>query len=410
MVYFEAEKEKEMKKQLPFNPLLTIVIINYNTGDLVKQLLESISRFDKRLVFSACQLSARRNEEEIVPAEIIVVDNNSTDGSRKLLKELNFKSQIPISKQISNSNFQTSSRHPDFSTKSKSSGSSVDGVPGMVIRHPLKMLKKFQHDNGDGNKQHDVLSRHLTEDAWPLSTQHDIKLKLIFNKTNLGFGRANNQAMKIARGQYILLLNSDTLVKEGAISQTVFWLSSHPEYDVVGCRLLNKDGSRQPSTGHFPTLPNVAKMLFADRLNKGKAMASPSESKPVDWIMGAFMLLRREVFEKSHGFDKHIFMYMEEVEWCYRLKKLGFRVGFYADAKIIHFGGGSSPGNRRQRIWHIYEGLLYFYRRHRSRLARFILRTMLVIKAAAACVLGAIIRNHYLRITYCRALRLSLSK
>jgi len=302
-------------------PILSIIIVSYNTENLLKDCLKSIFKNDKRLDFTGKDINPK--DEEKIPAEIIVVDNGSTDGSRKY-------------------------------------------------------LKKLQNEN----------------------------CKIIFNRKNLGFGQANNQGMKMARGEYILLLNSDTIIPEAAISQTLIWLSSRPEYDLVGCKLLNKDKSLQLSAGRFPFLRKVFLTLFFDHFNQDKAvMYSPNKISEVDWVMGAFMLLRKEVFRKTSGFDPEIFMYMEEVEWCYRQKKAGFRTGFYPNAKIIHIGRGSSKDNDKGKpIISIYRGLVYFYKKHRPGWELFILKLMLKIKALSAMFLGIILKNEYLKNTYRQAL------
>jgi len=299
-------------------PILSIIILSYNTKGVLEDCLTSIVRHDKRLNFSGKSL--RADQEEIIPAEIIVVDNGSTDGSREMIN-----------------------------------------------------------------------------DQWPM-------VKLIVNKNNLGFGKANNQGMRKARGEYFLLLNSDTLLEEGAISQVVFWLSSRSEFDLVGCKLLNLDKTSQPSTGRFPNLINSFSMLFLDHLLKKQLiMDSPKEIKKVDWIMGACMFLRKDVFRQTKGFDEKIFMYMEEVEWCYRIKQAGFEVGFYPNAKIIHLGGASSTSGRTAPIINIFKGLIYFYKKHYSKTSLFILKLMLKLKAGSSWLLGIISGNEYLKKTYHQA-------
>jgi GT2 family glycosyltransferase len=326
-------------------PTLSIIIVSYNTKDLLKQCLESILANDRRLDFAG--KSADSQAEEQIPAEIIVVDNASTDGSKKYLKSKMLKLKTNVKSKNSKNSHQTS-----------------------VIKHQ-------------------TLS---------------VRLQAIFNKKNLGFGRANNQGMAIAQGEYFLLLNSDTIVKDCAISQSLLWLSSHPEFDLIGCRLLNTDGTRQPSVGKFPLLANVFWMLFLDWLPFRRVMFSPKNVERVDWVMGAFMLLRRDVFRKTKGFDEKMFMYMEEVEWCYRINKRGLVIGFYPNAKIIHIGRGSSQGGRRLPIVSIYKGLVYFYRKHRSPVELWCLRFMLKLKAILLILLGTLLGNDYLKKTYREAL------
>ena len=163
-----------------------------------------------------------------------------------------------------------------------------------------------------------------------------VKLKIILNKTNLGFGAANNQGMKIAQGEYFLLLNSDTVVKNRAPLKMAEFMDKHPEVGALGCKLLNSDGSPQPSAGPFPSLGVSLVMLFAEHWLGDLVRASFTQTKEVDWVMGAAMMVRPEAVKKAGLMDEGIFMYMDEVEWCYRLKKAGYKVMFYPEAEIIH--------------------------------------------------------------------------
>jgi len=232
------------------------------------------------------------------------------------------------------------------------------------------------------------------------------KIILMENKDNLGFARANNQGIEAAKGEYILLLNSDTIIKDKAISKTVEWMDQHPEVDVVGCKLLNPDGTDQKSVGQFPTLFNVFKMLFLDFVTGGWSMTSPDQSKPVDWIMGAFFMARSKCFEEIGGLDENIFMYMEEVEWCYRAKRENKVIYFYPGAEIIHLKGGSSKTGKTGPILNIYKGLVYFYGKHMPKWKKAVVIFMLKLKAGGTWLIGMISNNSYLKETYGKAYQL----
>ncbi len=232
------------------------------------------------------------------------------------------------------------------------------------------------------------------------------KIILIENKDNLGFAKANNQGIEAAKGEYVLLLNSDTIIKDKAISETAKWLDEHEDVDVVGCKLLNPDGSDQSSVGQFPKLFNVFKMLFLDFVTGGWSMTSPNQTKPVDWVMGAFFMARRKCFQEVGGLDENIFMYMEEVEWCYRAKKNGKRIYFYPKVEIIHLKGGSSKTGKTGPILNIYQGLVYFYDKHMPKWQKVLVVFMLKLKAGASWFLGMVINNDYLKETYGKAYQL----
>jgi len=269
--------------------------------------------------------------------EIIVVDNGSTDGSREFLRDIE--------------------------------------------------LKKYRNIGKNENSK-------------SLNPYTPISFKMILNKRNLGFGAGNNQGMRLAKGKYFLLLNSDTIVKNQAWLKMAEFMDRNPKVGVVGCRLLNPDGSWQPSCGYFPNLAVAFLMLFAEHWLGSLVRFSPKKPKKVDWVMGAAMMIRPKVIEKAGLMDEGIFMYMDEVEWCWRIKKAGWKIMFWPGAEIIHLGGGSSPEGRKWPIVNIYRGLLYFYQKHKPWWQKEILKFMLKSKAWMAIFWGKLTGNKYLVETY----------
>jgi len=231
----------------------------------------------------------------------------------------------------------------------------------------------------------------------------NLKINLIENKENIGFGPANNQAVKLAKSDYLLFLNSDIIVLNAAIEKLYnFYKQNEKLFNFLGGKLLNKDGTSQPSCGPMYTLP----MIFAHLFLRGDywelTRYSPKKIKEVDWISGACILTKKEYFEKLGGFDEKIFMYMEEIDLFYRAKKHGFKVFFYPEAQFIHLGSQSSAG-RSFPILQVYQGLIYFYKKHFSQFSLFILIIMLKLKALIGFLIGKIINNQYLTQTYAKA-------
>jgi len=166
--------------------------------------------------------------------------------------------------------------------------------------------------------------------------------------------------------------------------------------------LRNLDGSIQHSFGKFYDLFNVFLLLFGgDGLELLRDRVD--DVKEVDWVSGGFMLVKTEVFNKIEGFDENFFMYMEDVEFCYRTKEIGIKVYHYPKTEVLHVGQGSS--SRTFAIVEIYKGLNYFYRKHKSYWQYMILRALLFSKAFGAISLGFIINRPYLRETYRKALK-----
>lgn len=230
-------------------------------------------------------------------------------------------------------------------------------------------------------------------------------VRVIKNDENVGFGRANNQGIKEARGEHVLLLNSDTIVLNNAIGKLLSFGKQHPNA-FVGAKLLNLDRSPQTSCGPFFWLPVAFAALFLKGDYLGLTRWSPDRVRKVDWVSGACILGPKKLFMNDLLFDEQIFMYMEEIDLLYRAKKKGYPTYFYPRSLIVHLGGGSSPTKRKGPVLQIYKGLLYFYKKHRSPLALAVLRLFLKTKAIFSWFIGVIVGNAYLRETYAEAYRL----
>ncbi len=176
--------------------------------------------------------------------------------------------------------------------------------------------------------------------------------KIIENKQNLGFARANNQAIKLAKGEFILLLNSDTENTAGAIEKTLEFIENHKEIDVVTCRVELESGKIDPACHRgFPT-PWASFCYFTklDRIfPKSKLFGQYhltykplSQSHEIDSPSGCFYLVRRSIIEKVGLLDEDYFFYGEDVDWSYRIKKNGGKIYYYPYAKVIHHKGISS--------------------------------------------------------------------
>lgn len=288
-------------------PVLSIVIVNYNTAKITVDCLKSIAA-DKGLELDL----GKTGTSAKTPAEIILVDNNSADTSLADVKKLKF----PV--------------------------------------------------------------------------------KIIANKDNAGFGKGNNQGFRVAEGNYILLLNTDTIILHSAVSQSLNWLSSHPECYGCTAQLLNADKSIQASGGYFPNLLNVFTwclgiddLPFINSLVKPLHPHTPHfythdnfylKDHPQDWVTGAYMLVRKNVLSEVEGFDPNYFMYGEELEMCYRihLKNPQSQLWYLVGPQIIHLGGASSA-NKQKIFDREYDGIHYFFQIHRPALEAKIVAVLIKI-------------------------------
>jgi len=196
---------------------------------------------------------------------------------------------------------------------------------------------------------------------------------LIESKTNLGFAKANNLGMKKSSAKYFLLLNSDAFVKKQTLYKAWRHLKKNRNIDILGCRLLFENNKFQPSGGYLPTpFRTIALMFGLDKLPVIRNLIGPIHPKlrsffnsnnNLEWVMGAFMLLRREVFDITGGFDEMFFMYTEEVEWFKRMQKHKFKLSYKSDLAIVHLGSASSSDKATPIIQEA-KGLLKYHQKH----------------------------------------------
>jgi len=223
---------------------LSIIIVNYNTKDLTKACIESVMNEGSKLDF-----------------EVIVVDNNSKDGSVAELK---------------------------------------------------KLWRKYKN------------------------------LKLIENKENSGFSRANNQGAREASGKYILLLNSDTVVKRFSFKRLIAFAEKKEDAGVVGARLLNSNGSLQASCFYFPTIKNAIREYWLGQKGLFEKYA-PKGNKPVEVeaLVGAVFLITPKALQKVGLLDERYFMYFEDVDYCRRVWEKGLKVYYLTEVRVLHYHGVS---------------------------------------------------------------------
>lgn len=198
---------------------------------------------------------------------------------------------------------------------------------------------------------------------------------LCANEENHGFAGGVNQAFARCASPYVLLLNSDTLLTPGVLGGLRAYLDQHERAGVVGPRLLNPDGSLQPSCYHFPTplhvlleLSNVsAAVRFIPLLRRHYLRTwAHDAARPVPWVLGAAMAIRRSAFAAVGGFDESFFMYSEEIDFCYRLQRAGWATHFAPVGAIYHVGGASTAQQRAAMAFRALSSTLSLYRRHFS--------------------------------------------
>jgi GT2 family glycosyltransferase len=263
----------------------------------------------------------------------------------------------------------------------------------------LRCLQAVYNTIGSLDCEVIVVDNASTDDSINVVRKAYPQVRLFCNQENIGFARANNQALQVARGQYFLLLNSDAFVHEGAIVTLIKFMESHPDTGAAGCRLVYEDGSLQRSCYSFPTpITELWQTLWLDRLFARSPVFGKfrmtywdfNSDRDVDWVMGAVMILRKEAIDQVGLLDEEYFMYSEEMDLCYRLKQAGWKVSFVSEATATHLWGGTSRQNKELAFIRLYKSRVMFSRKHYGYLTT-ILYKMVLFAGSLIRVLGGAI-------------------
>ena len=207
---------------------------------------------------------------------------------------------------------------------------------------------------------------------------------LIENETNLGFAGANNQALRRSKGNYLLLLNPDTQVKEEPIQKLISMMDAHPDVGITGVQLLNSDGSKQNSIANFPSLAtellnkSLLRWLSPGKFpGKEKDYPEPIE---VDSVIGACMMVRREALDQVGLLDEDYFLFLEETDWCYRMKRAGWKIYHVPDAEVYHFQGKSAEKEKKRARVEYFRSRYHFFKKNKGNLQWFILLAGVLIR------------------------------
>lgn len=208
---------------------------------------------------------------------------------------------------------------------------------------------------------------------------HHPDVELIRLDRNVGFGRANNAALPKVHTPFVLLLNTDAFMTPESLKLSIDYMNAHPRCGVLGARLLNRDGSLQPSARRFPTPWNTFLLQAGlERWFRGTPRIDPAvfdaeRAQECDWVPGCYYLIRKSVIDQVGLFDPLFFLYAEEVDLCRRVKNAGWQVHYFPDARVVHLGGesaksdGEVTASRQIDSLSIESNLLYF-RKHHGRL------------------------------------------
>lgn len=259
----------------------------------------------------------------------------------------------------------------------------------IVSWNTLGLLRKCLQSVYDETKAHSfeiiVIDNNSPDNSAEMVRNEFPEVKLIPNNFNNGFAPANNQGLKIAKGNNILFLNPDTVVLDGAIDKMLNYLDANTKNKVgaVTCKLLNEDGTLQKSVNNFFSLWNsfIENRFFAEvfkNSNTNKRLMTfwdHNEERDYDWAYGAVILISREVFEKVGMLDERFFIYAEEMDYYFRIKNAGYRSVFLPDVEIIHYGKSSSRQQRAAMFIQNYKSFYLFLKKHYSGFTYYVYRS-----------------------------------
>ena len=211
---------------------------------------------------------------------------------------------------------------------------------------------------------------------------------LIANRENIGYAGGNNQAIKVAKAPYILLLNPDVLIPSGGLDRALKFMDEHAEAGALGVRQVHTDGKLQASVRGFPSplsifweLLALARLFPQSRLFGAYRMTwfNYNAVAEVDQPMGTFLLIRKTVMDEIGSLDERFPIFFNEVDWCLRCKRAGWKIFFDPAVEIVHYGGASTAQVGAAMAWESRRGLLAFYRKHYSAWKYAPLRAMISV-------------------------------
>lgn len=240
------------------------------------------------------------------------------------------------------------------------------------------------------------------DDIIPKVNEQYPQVVCIANTDNVGFSIANNQGISIAQGRYVLLLNSDTIVQTDTLDVMLHFMDENPTVGASGCKIVLPDGSLDKACKRgFPT-PSASfyyafgfSKLFPKipRFNQYQlGYLSPDDAYPIDSLVGAFMLIRREVIEQVGMLDEEFFMYGEDIDWCYRIKEAGWVNYYYPRTQIVHLKGASSRRKPFKIIYEFHRAMILFHNKHYRKKYSWLTNTMVYAGVSLKFILS-LVRN-----------------
>ena len=236
-------------------------------------------------------------------------------------------------------------------------------ITGRCLNH-LKEAKEYCEEKLKNHIEVMVIDNNSEDGSAAMIKQDFPWVKLLALKENTGFSRGNNIGMQKTSEPYILLLNSDVYLNEDSLYKALAYFRVNLNCDVLGAKLNFASGKLQASAGPLPHPLNIIFWIFGLSGFHPKNSSYFKKAHRVDWVMGAFFMLKRKVFDSVGGFDENLFMYLEEVEWCKRIKDAGFKVWLVPSVQAVHLHGASSNFDLTAGFLNEIKGIKYYLKKH----------------------------------------------
>lgn len=253
----------------------------------------------------------------------------------------------------------------------------------------LRSLASIYKGGGEYSLEVIVVDNASTDGSLEAIAREFPQVEILANQENRGFSAANNQGLARAQGEYLLLLNPDTVIFPDTLALMLDFMKEHPQAGAAGCKVLLPDGSLDRACKRsFPTpLTSCYYFLglsrfFPQSWRFGRYHLSylgDDETHEVDCLMGAFLMVRRRVVQEVGGLDTDFFLFGEDIDWCYRIKEAGWKIYYYPKAVILHEKGASCQKNIWKSTYEFHRAMLLFYRKHYRHQYPFLLQLLVFL-------------------------------
>lgn len=265
-------------------------------------------------------------------------------------------------------------------------------------------LKSLKENAGDVDYEVIVVDNNSSDGSPDMVRKEYPEVQLIVNDENIGFAAANNKAIPIAEGRYVLLLNSDTIITDKVVEKTVAYADENIEAAAVGCQIRRDPETVQMTCFRFPSVLNVFLTAFGfSRTFKNNRVLGREwmlwwkrdSERQVDVVSGMYMLVRKKAIEDVGLMDDSFFFYYEETDWCYRFRQAGWKALFYPHASIIHVGGGGRSSSKAMIKMYVQEqkSLLIYLGKHHGTFSVWLAKVFLITGFIIRCGMWSIIAS-----------------